>query len=226
MVPWLSLGELDTSVRCQDHRLRPRNNRIFRNNRFPKWGAPRAHLAHRHYIWWIMECHEEYLENNSQFRIINYRKYLILLLLHSLPTQLEVNESAGLKTFIYKLNLFYYHRYHSSFLILQLTTIILTMWRNVWFEVWSGIECLFLCNFCLFIFSLPAIRSDEAPEWLVPRPGTWILSQLEIATGQTLSTLITAILRHGTLISWYIWHGTYSGVSYQASLGPGQEVWE
>ena len=66
MVPWLSLGELDTSVRCQDHRLRPRNNRIFRNNRFPKWEAPRAHLAHRHYIWWIMECHEEYLENNSQ----------------------------------------------------------------------------------------------------------------------------------------------------------------
>ena len=59
-----------------------------------------------------------------------------------------------------------------------------------------------VCVISVSLYSLCPPSSDHLRllgGWL--GPGTWILSQLEIATGPTLATLITAILRHGTLIS-------------------------
>lgn len=64
------------------------------------------------------------------------------------------------------------------------------------FEVALNV-CVCLCN-SVSIYSL-CPPSDQAPGWL-PGPGTWILSQLEIAAGHTGHT--AGVTDHSHLETW------------------------
>ena len=83
-----------------------------------------------------------------------------------------------------------------------------------------------VCVISVSIYSLspPSDLTRLLGGW--PGPGTWILSQLEIATQVQLATLlvslITAILRHGDtdIMIHRAWHIQ----SAEASLGPDQEL--